>query len=106
MSRQTWSSGGAAVPDPRVAPLGAAGLPRDEWLAGRTQGYVDEFTWSLAGANTLVPPAHRRRLARHVRGALVVTMSGGHLELVNRTEELVVWLIGGRAPKDASVGVA
>ena len=180
-----------------VAPLGATGLPQDEWLAGMTQGNIDEFTWSMSGEarlrpqlqrlaaaylervmadptnplgetyemsegdreimarpayavrmqrlieeayrqgvdgwldddlvfvkdwgfdlselsvpamvwygteDTLVPPAHGRWLASHVPGALVVTMSGGHLELVNRAEELVVWLIGGDAPKDATEG--
>ncbi len=182
-----------------VAPLGAAGLPQDQWLAGMTQGNVDEFTWSMAGEeslrpelqrlaaadlqrvradptnplgetyvmsesdreimappayavriqrlmeeaycqgvdgwldddlvfvkdwgfdlstlsvpamvwygteDTLVPPAHGRWLADHVPDALVVTMSGGHLELVNRAEELVGWLIGGDAPADATVGAA
>lgn len=52
--------------------------------------------------DTLVPPAHGQWLARHVPGALTVTMSGGHLELVNRTEELVTWLIGGDPPLDAT----
>ncbi|MCZ3386716.1 MAG: alpha/beta hydrolase [Actinomycetia bacterium] len=54
--------------------------------------------------DTLVPPSHGRWLAGNVPGALVVAMSGGHLELVNRAEELVVWLIGGDAPNDAVVG--
>jgi pimeloyl-ACP methyl ester carboxylesterase len=182
-----------------VAPLGGTGLPQDEWLAGMTQGNVDEFTWSMAGESalrpelqrlaaadldrvladptnplgetyemsesdreimarpayalriqrliqeayrqgidgwldddlvfvkdwgfdlstlsvpamvwygtedTLVPPAHGQWLGRHVPGSLVVTMSGGHLELVNRTEELVTWLMGGDAPEDATIGAA
>jgi pimeloyl-ACP methyl ester carboxylesterase len=182
-----------------VAPLGAAGLPQDEWLDGMTQGNVDEFTWSMAGEavlrphlerlaaedlervltdpsnplgetyelsdgdreimarpeyaqrmqrliqeayrtgvdgwldddlvfvkewgfdlsslqvpamvwygtdDTLVPPSHGRWLARNVPGALVVTMSGGHLELVNRAEELARWLTGGDAPDDAVEGAA
>ena len=182
-----------------VAPLGGAGLAQGEWLAGMTQGNVDEFSWSMSGEavlrpelqrlaaadlervmadptnplgetyemsegdreimarpayalriqrliqeahrqgidgwldddlvfvkdwgfdlsklsvpamvwygteDTLVPPAHGQWLAQHVPGALVVTMSGGHLELVNRTEELVAWLIGGDAPEDATVGAA
>jgi pimeloyl-ACP methyl ester carboxylesterase len=180
-----------------VAPLGDAGLPQDEWLAGTAQGNIDEFTWSMAGEgtlrpqlerlaaadlqrvaadptdpfgeeyqmsasdreimsrpefavrtqrlieeafrcgvdgwvdddlvfvsdwgfdvsalrvpamvwygtdDTLVPPAHGRWLARNVPGALVVTMSGGHLELINRAEELMVWLTGGQAPEDAARG--
>ncbi len=182
-----------------VAPLGGTGLSQAAWLAGMTQGNVDEFTWSMAGEDTLrpqlqrlaaadlervmvdpsnplaetyelsegdreimarpeyavrmqrlmqeayrqgidgwldddlvfvkdwefdlstlsvpamvwygtddtlVPPAHGQWLARHVPGALVVTMSGGHLELVNRAEELVVWLIGGSAPADATLGAS
>lgn len=177
-----------------VAPLGGTGLPQDQWLAGMTQGNVDEFTWSMAGEavlrpelerlaagdlervladptnplgetyemseadreimarpqyalrmqrliqeayragidgwldddlvfvkdwgfdvsslsvpamvwygtdDTLVPPAHGVWLASHVPGALVVTMAGGHLELVNRAEELLTWLMGGDAPADA-----
>jgi pimeloyl-ACP methyl ester carboxylesterase len=56
--------------------------------------------------DTLVPPAHGQWLARNVPGALVVTMSGGHLELVNRAEELVAWLIGGSAPADATLGAS
>ena len=180
-----------------VAPLGDAGLPQDDWLAGTTKGNVDEFTWSMAGEetlrpqlqrlaaadlervaadptnpfgeeyqmsdgdreimsrpdyavriqrlieeayrcgvdgwvdddlvfvkdwgfdlsaltapamvwygtdDTLVPPAHGQWLARNVPGALVVTMAGGHLELVNRAEELMVWLTGGQAPADAVRG--
>ncbi len=180
-----------------VAPLGSAGLPQDTWLAGTTQGNVDEFTWSMQGESvlrpqlerlaaddlarvkrdptnplgetyqmsdsdkaimarpkyavrmqrlmeeayrtgvdgwvdddlvfvkdwgfdlaslttpamvwfgtddTLVPAAHGRWLAAHVPGALVVTMSGGHLELVNRSEDLMTWLIGGAPPADAVVG--
>jgi pimeloyl-ACP methyl ester carboxylesterase len=182
-----------------VAPLGGTGLPQTEWLAGMTEGNVDEFTWSMAGEDTLrpelqrlaaadlervmtdpthplgetyemsegdreimarpayalrmqrliqeayrqgiggwldddlvfvkdcgfdlstlsvpamvwygtedtlVPPTHGHWLARHVPGALVVTMTGGHPELVNRTEELVLWLLGGDAPSDATLGAA
>lgn len=177
-----------------VAPLGTAGLSEPEWLAGMTQGNVDEFTWAMQGEgvlrpnlerlaaedldrvaadpsnplgdtyelsegdqeimarpeyalrmqrmmqeayrtgvdgwvdddlvfvkawgfdvnelsvpvmvwygtdDTLVPPAHGRWLAQNVPGAQVVTMSGGHLELVNRVGELLSWLIGGDAPADA-----
>jgi pimeloyl-ACP methyl ester carboxylesterase len=180
-----------------VAPLGDAGLPHDEWVAGMTQGNVDEFTWALEGEaslrpeleplaaadlervkedptnplgdayrmsdgdkeimarpsyavrmqrlmeeayrtgvdgwvdddlvfvqdwgfdlkalttpamvwygsdDTLVPAAHGRWLARNVPGALVVTMSGGHLELVNRAEDLMTWLIGREPPADAVIG--
>jgi pimeloyl-ACP methyl ester carboxylesterase len=54
--------------------------------------------------DTLVPPSHGKWLAGNVPGALVVTMSGGHLELVNRAEELVVWLSGGEPPADAVSG--
>lgn len=32
-----------------VAPYGSPGLDRDAWLAGQTQGNVDEFTAALAG---------------------------------------------------------
>jgi pimeloyl-ACP methyl ester carboxylesterase len=52
--------------------------------------------------DTLVPPAHGRWLSENVPGALVVTMSGGHLELVNRVDELLLWLIQGDAPPDAA----
>jgi pimeloyl-ACP methyl ester carboxylesterase len=55
--------------------------------------------------DTLVPPAHGRWLARHVPGALVVAMSGGHLELVNRAKDVLIWLSGGDAPEDAVVGI-
>ena len=180
-----------------VAPLGDPGLAEAHWIAGMTQGNVDEFTWAMAGEatlrpnlesqagedlarvaadptnplsdayemsegdreilarpeyavriqrlmqeayrygidgwldddlvfvkpwgfdlaaltvptmvwygtdDTLVPPAHGEWLAHHVPGALVVTMSGGHLELVNRAEELLAWLVGGDAPADARPG--
>jgi pimeloyl-ACP methyl ester carboxylesterase len=182
-----------------VAPLGDAGLARDEWLTGMTQGNVDEFSWSTEGeavlrpnlerlaaadlerldtnpsrplgeeyelsegdeeilsrpayaqrirrmmqesyragvdgwvdddlvfvkdwgfdiadltvpttvwygeADTLVPAAHGRWLAANVPGAIVVQMGGGHMELVDRVEELLVWLLGGAAPKDAVPGTA
>jgi pimeloyl-ACP methyl ester carboxylesterase len=52
--------------------------------------------------DTLVPPTHGRWLAENVPGALVVTMSGGHLELVNRVDELLLWLIKGEVPQDAT----
>ncbi len=51
--------------------------------------------------DTLVPPAHGNWLAQHVPNALVIRMSGGHLELVNRAEELLRWLTDGVAPHDA-----
>jgi len=178
-----------------VAPFGAEGLPRDEWLDGMTKGNVDEFSWAIAGEqelrknlqrlaseelkrvavdpssalgeeyeladsdreimarpehqtrikrmlqesyrqgvdgwvdddllfvrpwgfevsevglpamvwfgvnDTLVPPAHGEWLAKHVPGARVLRMSGGHMELVDRVEELVTWLIGGDEPRDAT----
>ncbi len=181
-----------------VAPLGDAGLPQDAWVAGMTQGNVDEFTWALQGEallrskleplaardlervaddptnplgdeyelssgdrtilqhpeyalrmqrlmeeayrtgvdgwvdddlvfvkdwgfelaslttpamvwygtdDTLVPAAHGRWLSAHVPGALTVAMSGGHLELVNRAEDLMTWLVGGTPPADAVVGI-
>lgn len=56
--------------------------------------------------DTLVPPAHGQWLGANVPGALVVTMSGGHLELVNRAEALLTWLIGGEPPADAVAGAA
>lgn len=182
-----------------VAPYGPPGLERDAWLAGMTQGNVDEFEWSLAGEealrprveglaaddlerldtdpgkplgeqyelsdsdraiitrpdlverirrgtqesfrtgvdgwvddnlvmvrpwgfdvsaitvptmvwygldDTLVPEAHGRWLAANVPGAQVVTMSGGHMELINRVEDLLVWLSGGDLPPDAVPGSA
>jgi pimeloyl-ACP methyl ester carboxylesterase len=56
------------------------------------------------GANdTLVPAAHGRWLAANVPNALVVEMDGGHLELVNRLDELLRWLIDGTPPGDATV---
>ena len=36
-----------------VAPFGEGGLPHEAWLAGMTQGNVDEFTWSLGGETAL-----------------------------------------------------
>lgn len=36
-----------------VAPLGGPGLPEEQWLAGMTQGNVNEFQWALAGEATL-----------------------------------------------------
>ena len=51
--------------------------------------------------DTSVPPTHGRWLADNVPGAIVVTMDGGHLELVNRVEELMLWLIKGEVPSDA-----
>lgn len=182
-----------------VAPLGSAGLEHDTWMAGMTQGNVDEFEWSLQGEetlrpqlerlaagdlerldtdpskplgdeyelseadraiitrpefgerirrstqesyrtgvdgwvdddlvfvkdwgfdlseltvptmvwygvdDTLVPEAHGRWLATHVPGAQVVAMAGGHMELVNRAEELLAWLLGGPSPDDAVAGGA
>ena len=54
--------------------------------------------------DTLVPPTHGRWLAKNVPDALVVAMSGGHLELVNRAEELVAWLSGGPSPRGRRKG--
>lgn len=180
-----------------VAPYGPAGLEHDAWMAGMTQGNVDEFRWSLAGEavlrpelerlaaddlerldtdpskplgdeyelseadraiitrpdfvarirrntqesyrtgvdgwvdddlvfvrdwgfdlaaltvptmvwygvdDTLVPEGHGRWLAANVPGAHVVVMAGGHMELVNRLEELLTWLSGGPLPHDAAAG--
>jgi pimeloyl-ACP methyl ester carboxylesterase len=56
--------------------------------------------------DTLVPEAHGRWLATHVPGAQVVAMAGGHMELVNRAEELLAWLLGGPSPDDAVAGAA
>lgn len=56
--------------------------------------------------DTLVPPAHGRWLAANVPGAAVVALSGGHLELVNRAEDLVTWLAGGEPPADTVSGTA
>ncbi|HVQ87473.1 MAG TPA: alpha/beta fold hydrolase [Actinomycetes bacterium] len=177
-----------------VAPFGDGGMTKDEWLAGMTKGNVDEFTWSLAGEetlrpnlerlaqeslarvlvdpatalgdeyeladadqaimarpayqtrirrtleeshrhgvdgwidddlvfvrpwgfsvadisipsmiwfgtdDTLVPAAHGEWLARNVPGTAVVRMTGGHMELANRVEDLVGWLAGGTLPADA-----
>jgi pimeloyl-ACP methyl ester carboxylesterase len=182
-----------------VAPYGAAGLHHEAWMAGMTQGNVDEFEWSLQGEDalrpqlqrlaaadlerldtdpskplgdeyelaeadlaiitrpefverirrgtqesyrsgidgwldddlvfvkdwrfdvaeltvptmvwfgvddTLVPEAHGRWLAANVPGAHVVAMSGGHMELVNRVEDLLTWLSGGPLPADAVTGAA
>lgn len=182
-----------------VAPYGDDGLEHERWMAGMTQGNVDEFEWSLQGESvlrpqlerlaagdldrldtdpskplgdeyelsdadlaiitrpdfierirrgtqesyrmgvdgwvdddlvfvkdwgfdlaqltvptmvwygvddTLVPEAHGRWLAGNVPGAQVVAMSGGHMELVNRAEELLVWLTGGLLPADAVPGTA
>src|SRR5579864_7437570 len=35
------------------APFGDGGLPRDEWFAGMVEGNVKEFSWALAGEETL-----------------------------------------------------
>ncbi|HEX5018680.1 MAG TPA: alpha/beta hydrolase [Actinomycetes bacterium] len=51
--------------------------------------------------DTLVPPTHGNWLAENVPAAIVVTMDGGHLELVNRAEELLLWLLKGEVPTDA-----
>jgi pimeloyl-ACP methyl ester carboxylesterase len=48
--------------------------------------------------DTLVPAAHGEWLAQHVPKALVLRMSGGHMELAHREEELVRWLTGGDLP--------
>lgn len=52
--------------------------------------------------DTLVPPSHGEWLARNVNDARVVRMAGGHMELVNRVEENVTWLLGGDLPSDAT----
>lgn len=178
-----------------VAPFGPAGLEREEWLAGQTQGNVEEFTAALSGEaasrklterlatemlaqvevdpanflgdayeladgdralladprrhertarmvqeclrtgvdgwvddvlafvtpwgfdvhdlrvpvmvwfgmdDTLVPPAHGEWLARSIPGAAAVRMTGGHLELAHRIEDLLRWLVGGPLPDDAT----
>ncbi|MFL6180449.1 MAG: alpha/beta fold hydrolase [Actinomycetes bacterium] len=62
---------------------------------------VPAMVW-FGTEDTLVPPAHGRWLSENVPGALVVAMSGGHLELVNRVDELLLWLIKGEVPQDAT----
>jgi pimeloyl-ACP methyl ester carboxylesterase len=52
--------------------------------------------------DTLVPAAHGEWLATHVNNAQVVRMTGGHMEMANRVEDLVTWLIGGDLPEDAT----
>ena len=178
-----------------VAPWGAEGLSREEWLDGMTQGNLDEFQWSMESEASLVPnlrrlaaeelprlqidpskafgdeyelsdgdreimarPAQQERIKRHIQeayrtgvdgwvddnltfvapwgfdlqelkvptmvwfglddtlvpaahgewlaantpGAWTVRMRGGHMELINRVEDLLRWLIGGDLPTDAS----
>jgi len=38
-----------------AAPLGASGLSQEDWVAGMTQGNVDEFQWALEGEAALRP---------------------------------------------------
>lgn len=52
--------------------------------------------------DTLVPAAHGEWLAGHVPQATVVRMTGGHMELANRVEDLIRWLLGGDPPSDAT----
>ena len=52
--------------------------------------------------DTLVPASHGEWLAENVNGAKVVRMAGGHMELANRAEDMVTWLIGGDLPEDAT----
>ena len=56
-----------------VAPFGDEGLEQADWLAGMTQGNVDEFTWSLEGETTLRP--HLQRLAAEELPKLLVDPS-------------------------------
>jgi pimeloyl-ACP methyl ester carboxylesterase len=52
--------------------------------------------------DTLVPAAHGEWLAAHTPGVSVVRMYGGHMELTNRVEDLVQWLVDGDMPSDAT----
>ena len=54
--------------------------------------------------DTLVPARHGEWLAQNVPDALVVRMSGGHMELANRMPDLVGWLSAGDAPADSFAG--
>jgi len=52
--------------------------------------------------DTLVPASHGEWLASHVPGCSVVRMTGGHMELTNRVEDLVCWLANGELPGDST----
>ena len=52
--------------------------------------------------DTLVPATHGEWLASHIPGCAVVRMTGGHMELMNRVEDLVRWLVSGELPGDST----
>lgn len=88
---------------------GVDGWVDDNLLSVRDWGFdlatltVPAMVW-YGTDDTLVPAAHGQWLAAHVPGTLVVAMSGGHLEMVNRADELMTWLVGGEPPADAVSG--
>ena len=59
-----------------IAPVGAAGLERDEWLEGMDPENVKEFGWAIAGEDVLAPELEREhakireRVAADPRNAL------------------------------------
>ncbi|MEO8329969.1 MAG: hypothetical protein ABI586_08195, partial [Candidatus Nanopelagicales bacterium] len=71
------------------------------WGFDVTELSVPSMVW-FGVDDTLVPPAHGEWLTRNVPGCSVVRMTGGHMELVNRMEELITWLAGGQLPADAT----
>ena len=86
---------------------GVDGWVDDDLLFVRPWGFsVSEISAPAMvwfGVNdTLVPAAHGEWLAANVPGTQVVRMTGGHMELTNRVEDLVTWLAGGAAPVDAT----
>ena len=56
-----------------VAPYGAEGLPRDEWLAGMTAGNVAEFTASIEGEPAI------RALCEAERGPMLERLRAGEV---------------------------
>jgi len=125
----TWSLAGEAVLRPNLEKLASEDLARVEVdptnplgetyemsdgdreimarpaYAARMQRLMQE-AYRRGVDDTLVPPAHGNWLAKHVPNALVVRMSGDHLELVNRAEELLRWLVDGVAAHDAAGGTS
>lgn len=65
-----------------IAPFGDDGLPRDEWLAGMTQGNIIEFEAALAGESAYRPVCEAERLT------ILARLADGRAEFLGDSYEM------------------
>lgn len=65
-----------------IAPFGDDGLPKDEWLAGMTQGNIIEFEAALAGESAYRPVCEAERLT------ILARLADGRAEFLGDSYEM------------------